>query len=627
MVKVLSVNGKIPLVDGKAIKAQDGGGSTVELDTTLSEAGKAADAKAVGDALAGKQDTISDLATIRSGAAKGATALQSVPSTYRTATAQDAIDSGKVDKVAGKGLSTNDYTDAAKAKVDALAPVATSGNYNDLTNKPTIPTVLPNPHKLTINSTEYDGSADVQMTIEGGSGAGNAQSDWNQNDSTAADYVKNRPFYTDNPVETVLVEESALSFADNSGIYTAQFSSTFTPIIGNTYTVYWDSTAYECICVEFYGMPCLGNISILDAGSDTGEPFMSAFTSEAKAIYTKDTSASHTISISELSPKIVKIDFKYLPFLSKPSGEFYLTFSSPNSFNLEIEENTKTWDGTLEYFAFDETWTVWDGTNSLSATYNGIEYVLYLRGIGNTIITGIDGSRWLLHGSDIACIGNIEVLLDYATVESGEHPVMGDNCYHNMFRGCISLTQAPELPATTLADNCYRDMFWGCTSLTQAPALPATTLTPSCYRGMFQGCTNLTQIPELPATTLEGNCYYYMFSGCTSLKLSTTRTGEYTQEYRIPFFGNGTDAADALWGMFNSTGGTFTGAPDINTTYYLSSDNMIVRGTKLATLSGYVKAMIDTAGYIIPSSTEGSTKKFKITVDDNGTLSATEVTA
>lgn len=44
---------------------------------------------------------------------------------------------GKVDKVTGKGLSTNDYTDAAKAKVDALAPVATSGNYNDLTDKPT----------------------------------------------------------------------------------------------------------------------------------------------------------------------------------------------------------------------------------------------------------------------------------------------------------------------------------------------------------------------------------------------------------------------------------------------------------------------------------------------------------
>ena len=70
---------------------------------------------------------------------KADSALQSVPSTYRTASEQDTIDSGKVDKVTGKGLSSNDYTDAAKAKVDALASVATSGNYNDLTDKPTIP--------------------------------------------------------------------------------------------------------------------------------------------------------------------------------------------------------------------------------------------------------------------------------------------------------------------------------------------------------------------------------------------------------------------------------------------------------------------------------------------------------
>lgn len=66
-------------------------------------------------------------------------ALSNSMTAYRTAAAQDVIDSGKVDKVTGKGLSSNDYTDAAKAKVDALAHVATSGNYDDLTNKPTIP--------------------------------------------------------------------------------------------------------------------------------------------------------------------------------------------------------------------------------------------------------------------------------------------------------------------------------------------------------------------------------------------------------------------------------------------------------------------------------------------------------
>ena len=36
---------------------------------------------------------------------------------------------------------------------------------------------------------------------------------------------------------------------------------------------------------------------------------------------------------------------------------------------------------------------------------------------------------------------------------------------------------------------------------------------------MFQGCTSLTQAPELPATTLASYCYYSMFSGCTSLNI------------------------------------------------------------------------------------------------------------
>ena len=119
-------------------------------------------------------------AAVQTSLGKADTALQSVPSTYRTAAAQDEIDSVKVDKVDGKGLSTNDYTAAAKAKVDAIPAnpkytdtvyddtalkerVATiegkeaswdaksdfSGSYNDLTDKPTIPTEVTPLHGTT----------------------------------------------------------------------------------------------------------------------------------------------------------------------------------------------------------------------------------------------------------------------------------------------------------------------------------------------------------------------------------------------------------------------------------------------------------------------------------------------
>lgn len=69
---------------------------------------------------------------------------------------------GKVDKVDGKGLSTNDYTTVEKTKlagiatganaythptthpasiITGLSTVATSGSYNDLVDKPTIPSI------------------------------------------------------------------------------------------------------------------------------------------------------------------------------------------------------------------------------------------------------------------------------------------------------------------------------------------------------------------------------------------------------------------------------------------------------------------------------------------------------
>ena len=45
----------------------------------------------------------------------------------------------KVDKVTGKGLSTNDFTNSYKNTIDGLSTVATTGDYDDLTDKPTIP--------------------------------------------------------------------------------------------------------------------------------------------------------------------------------------------------------------------------------------------------------------------------------------------------------------------------------------------------------------------------------------------------------------------------------------------------------------------------------------------------------
>ena len=152
--------------------------------------------------------------------------------------------------------------------------------------------------------------------------------DWNENDPTKPGYIKNRPFYTGNPVETVLVEESTVSFVEQGGLYMAQFQSTFEATIGETYKVSWDGTVYECTCVNFSDRTVIGNLSIAGEGADTGEPFLMIIMNGA-GIYigTADTSSSHTFSISGFVPEVVKIDKKYLPttvgFITYTGNDIY----------------------------------------------------------------------------------------------------------------------------------------------------------------------------------------------------------------------------------------------------------------------------------------------------------------
>ena len=96
--------------------------------------------------------------------------------------------SGKVDKVSGKGLSTNDFTTTLKNKLDGIAtgaevnvqanwnqtdtsaddyiknkPTLFSGNYNDLSNKPTIPTIP----SLSKGTTNGSGNAVTDIAVSG----------------------------------------------------------------------------------------------------------------------------------------------------------------------------------------------------------------------------------------------------------------------------------------------------------------------------------------------------------------------------------------------------------------------------------------------------------------------------
>lgn len=248
------------------------------------------------------------------------------------------------------------------------------------------------------------------------------------------------------------------------------------------------------------------------------------------------------IPVSETPPVLLNGEV----YFQETSSNSYLMFHSPASFTLETNNHTKNWDGTIYYSTDEANWSVWDGITVLSSGNNN---KLFIRGIGNTIISDDTNSfynprkYWKITGSNVKCNGDIRSLLEYqnpnnavlefgcfhglfynceALIEGPTLPSMNlaTSCYALMFRGCSNLKVAPNLPATELKSRCYVNMFSSCNSLTSTPSLPATTLADSCYYGMFAACRNLVSVTDLPATELESACYGYMFANCSSLRIA-----------------------------------------------------------------------------------------------------------
>ncbi len=355
-------------------------------------------------------------------------------------------------------------------------------------------------------------------------------------------------------------------------------------------------------------------------------------------------------------------------------GSAVVSFESESVFTLSVSNSKKNWSGTIEYSTDLSSWQVWGGTEAISSSSDG---KLYLRGSGNTYITGEEmtsSASWLLDGSDIFCSGNIMTLLDYrntasavmaeyafiymfigcsAMISAPELPAttLSSHCYYGMFDKCTGLIYAPELPAVTLAPYCYYDMFDDCTALSSAPELPAMILTENCYTSMFSGCTALEYPPELPATVLADACYTYMFQNCTGLvalpdlpdavmaahcyqnmfrnctgiKLSETALVD-SKEWRFPSALEGSTGNSTAWAsyMLVGTSGSFTGTPALGGVYYQYGEHVCEYDSEGLCVCGQV---MDTTGMhkITVSADVGGTASGGGFVDAGGSMTVTAV--
>lgn len=242
-------------------------------------------------------------------------------------------------------------------------------------------------------------------------------------------------------------------------------------------------------------------------------------------------------------------------------------------FNLSTANQSKNWDGGMQYFDPVYGWLDWNGGDVRSFWRNGW-HVLALRGFQNTYVTGNSNIPFAIQNADspyasrtVKVVGNIENLLDYISVREGRHPPMGDgafaslffpsvlgltldisrfslpatqlsaNCYYQMFINC-GIIGTIELPAQIMYEGCYKRMFAGTRSEGgfRTPALPAVKLAPECYQEMFYHA-NLDRIPALPATILERDCYDGMFEETfyTTAEDLYAFEEEMDDEYKYPY--------------------------------------------------------------------------------------------
>lgn len=148
-----------------------------------------------------------------------------------------AIDN-KVDKIKGKGLSTEDYTTEEKEKLasinlKAMLPEVTEENNGEV---------------LSVVNGKWD-----TKNIP--------QADQNQNDAAAADYIKNRTHWIDNTQRTLIALAENYEFYDgysNPDIDITSYGRGL--IIGEAYYVMWDGIEYpNLIAFDDDGYPTLGD--------------------------------------------------------------------------------------------------------------------------------------------------------------------------------------------------------------------------------------------------------------------------------------------------------------------------------------------------------------------------------
>ena len=320
---------------------------------------------------------------------------------------------------------------------------------------------------------------------------------------------------------TTLMEEQELEFAHvTNGVYAAFLTDRLALVPGQTYTVKWDGTEYECVCFDDGKDAYFGNTSIMGWGEDTGEPF--SYLPDDGAFATLDTSASHTISVKRTGETVTPMAEEFLPTGVTAAAIDNAQTAADNA--QTAADNAQT--------AADNAQTAADNAQTAANSNKEVLDCAFSSVATFTFDKQTSGRDTFAFNA-----------YDYYKI-SGFNPSPSD---------VISFTgtreSGDELSKITIGNNCVEYGFFIIVASAGVCSLPVTETATRSFTAPSAGL-------------------YAKY--CVDLPFQTAGTGEFTLREAT--------------GSFSIT------------------------------------------GLLLKSSTANSTKKFKITVEDSGTISATEVT-
>lgn len=157
--------------------------------------------------------------------------------------------------------------------------------------------------------------------------------DWNQNDPTQPDYIKNRTHFYKGKETVTLMEEQAVSFMINEGMGMALSPVSFELVEDNIYTVIFDGVEYMSVAKTKNGATFIGNGHIF-GDEDTNEPFVygtSDSSEESHFWVSYDTAKSHTISVYGEVTVIQKLSKDFIPWDESKFKEPIIIRNSPST--------------------------------------------------------------------------------------------------------------------------------------------------------------------------------------------------------------------------------------------------------------------------------------------------------